>query len=176
MHFGEIAVFVFKQATRAVGAVFVLVEGLANFGFVLVGAAGADGSDGHGLGRRHLVVAVGELALVAVAADARLNPVLAHFRLVLGVVDPPLVDDLTRRFAFAGFATLLLLFNFFGFLLLFHSLARFQRRLSLFNRSCATTLAPSGLLLLFFGRVFLFSLPDRHCVVLFARIRFVCAL
>lgn len=71
-------VFVSEEAALAVGAVESVLEGGADLGLVL------------GIGRlkllHELLVAVGELALVAVPADAHLDPVLAHLRFVLGLV------------------------------------------------------------------------------------------
>jgi len=63
-----------EQAALAIGAVHADVERSAFFGLVLLI---------FGVLLNELFLPVGELALLVVAADACLNPVLAHFSLVL---------------------------------------------------------------------------------------------
>lgn len=66
-----------EEAALAVRAVHTVVEGSAFLRFVFFIA---------GVFLNQLVVSMCELALLVVAAEASLNPVLAHFGLVLGFV------------------------------------------------------------------------------------------
>jgi len=66
-----------EQAALAIRAVHAYVERSAFFGLVLLI---------FGVLLNELLLSVSELALLVVAADACLNPVLAHFGLVLSFV------------------------------------------------------------------------------------------
>lgn len=147
MYFFKRSILMPEQTARAVATIVVFMERLTNFRFVLVAATRADSCNWSRCGGGQFVITMSELALVAVATVACFDPVFAHFCLVFGVVDPPLVDDLTWSFAFAGFATLTLFLPFLRFLLLLQGLPSFQSCLGLLDSSSATAFASSGLLL-----------------------------